>query len=107
MQRHHAPLFLSGNIEKSVRHAQWFKNMLAKVLLQSLPADFLDQPAKPVRIDSILPARSGIERQRRFQKAVISLTRTGDSPSGYVVLHFLVEKLVHKTGCVRKQLPHR
>src|SRR5437867_5765104 len=79
--------------------------MLTKVVLQSLAADFLDQLAEPVGTDSIFPSRSGIKQERRLQKAIVSLARTGDSPGGHIRVQLRIEKFVGEPGGVRKQLP--
>ena len=82
-------LFLCRDIEKCVCHAERLKNMLTKVFLQSLAADFLDQLAEPVGTDSIFPSRSWIKQERCLEEAIVSLTQTRHSPSGRVVVQFV------------------
>src|SRR5713226_662364 len=105
MKRYNACLLFRGDIEKCVRHAERLKNMLAKVVFQSLATDFFNQLAEPVRTDSILPSRSGIEQEWRLQKAIVSLTRRGDRSGSHIAVQLWIEKVVGEPGCVRKQLP--
>ena len=105
MKRYNARLLFWGDIEKCVCHAERLKNMLVKVVRESLATDFLDQLAEPIRTDSIFPSRSGIKQERRLQKAIVSLARTGDSPGGHIRVQLWIEKFVGEPGGVRKQLP--
>ena len=65
-------LFLCRDIEKCVCHAERLKNMLTKVFLQSLAADFLDQLAEPrhLPVEGATPMSGGRPRRSSLPTAV-------------------------------------
>src|SRR5207245_6107477 len=78
---HEAPLFVCGDIEKRVCHAERFEDVLAEVVLQGLATDYLDQFPQPIRTDSVLPSGPGIKQDRRLQKTCASLGDDGNRTS--------------------------
>src|SRR5260370_25829716 len=97
MKRYNARLLFGGDIEKCVCHAERLKNMLAKVVFQSLAAGFFDQLAEPVRTDSIFPSRSGIEQEGRLQKATFSRPRRGYGSGSHIAPQLRIDESGRRT----------